>query len=127
VSDCVVCLAVETAGDVSKDALIRRQALTIERLRSNLDTFKLAAAQMRIRELEEVVQRLNTTRPKQMATEVAGELALMDPRDPDLACLFCFQRIGPNEPTRGHRGDCMWKRAQVVAEVLERERRKASA
>lgn len=123
---CAVCLAVETAADASKDALIRRQAVTIERLRGNLDTFKLAAAQMRVRELEEVVQRLNTTRPRQMAAEVATGLALMDPRDPDLACLFCFQRIGPNEPTRGHQGDCMWKRAQVVAEVLERERRKAS-
>jgi hypothetical protein len=123
---CHVCVAAEHASDDSLASLVRRQAVTIDRLRSNLDTFRLAAAQMRIRDLEETVTRLNTTRPRQMATEVASELAAMDPRDSDLACLFCFERIGPGGPERGHRRDCMWKRAQVVVEVLQRDRRKAS-
>jgi multidrug efflux pump subunit AcrA (membrane-fusion protein) len=127
VTACAVCVACEHGSDDSLASLVRRQAVTIDRLRSNLDTFRLAAAQMRIRELEETVQRLNVTRPRQMATEVASELAQMDPRDPDLTCLFCFERIGPNEPTRGHRKDCAWKRAQVVVEVLERDRRKAAS
>jgi hypothetical protein len=112
------------SGEASKDALIAWQAATIDRLTASVDTFRLTGAQMRIRELEETVERLNTTRPKQMAVEVAVEVARMDPRDPELSCWFCFERIGPNEPTPGHRKDCIWKRAVTLTEVLER--RKAS-
>ena len=106
--------------------LIAAQDRQIDRLTQARDTFALASAKGRIRELEDIVERLNTTRPRQMAAEVAVDLAQMDPRDPELTCLFCFADIGPDEPERGHRKDCMWKRAVVVAEVLERDRRKAS-
>lgn len=111
-----MCLACKHASDDTKDALIRRQAVTIDRLRGSVDTFKLAAANARIRELEETLSRVNRSNPRGMATEVVRDLAQMDPRcnDDTMACFFCCQK-------GSHRRDCMWHQASIAAQVLERD------
>lgn len=123
---CEVCLVVEQASEPTKDELIRRQAVTIDRLRSNLDTFRLAAANGRIRELEEMLERVNRSNPRGMATEVVRELALMDPRsnDGDQSCFFCCVKGSRHTDHVPHRKDCLFKRAVVAAEVLAKDERR---
>jgi hypothetical protein len=115
-SPCPVCEAVASASDDTLRTAFTIQAMTIDRLRSSVDTFALAAANARIRELEESLERVNRTRPQSMAVEVARELAATDPRDLEsLRCLWCGAE-DPERPGREHRKGCTWKRAEVVAE-----------
>jgi hypothetical protein len=124
VTDCAVCVAAEFASDETLASLVRRQAVTIDRLRSNLDTFALVAARGRIRELEETLERVNRTRPASMAVEVCRDLAEMDPRTNDgpQECFFCCQPAGQ------HRKDCSWRRATAAVDQVKRDekRRRAS-
>lgn len=119
---CPVCLAAEHGSDDSLGSLVRRQAVTIDRLRSNLDTFALVAAKGRIRELEELLERVNRSQPQRVAVQIAADLAQIDPRlnDGTLECFFCCQK-------GTHRKDCMWRRACVVAEIHERNERRSRA
>lgn len=122
-TDCHVCTAAEFASDDTLAGLVRRQALTIDRLRSSVDTFATVAAKGRIRELEEALERVNRTRPEAMAVEVCRQLVDMDPRtnEGEQACFFCFQH-------GTHRKDCAWQRAVVAVDRVKanEKRRRAS-
>lgn len=117
---CAVCDAAEHAPDDTLATLVRRQAVTIDRLRTRLDSFGLARVEARVRELEEILARTNAAQPQKTAVDVCRELALTDPRDQvSLRCVWCGRVGGGN-----HAGDCAWQRAVVVAgKARDRETR----
>lgn len=88
-------------------------ALVLDRILSSADPQRLIAADMRIRELEEMVERMNRTRPHAVAVEVCREVAAMDPRDVELRCFFCFAA------GEQHEQDCVWSRAGRVSKWLQ--------
>lgn len=116
---CPVCDAAEHASDDTLASLVRRQAVTITRLRDRLDSFGLARAEARVRELEEILERTNRTAPQKVAVEIARELARTDPRDCEtLRCQWCGE-------TNQHRKDCTWRQAQIVAEQAQKRETQA--
>jgi hypothetical protein len=102
----------------SKDALIAAQDRQIDRLTRARDTFALAAAKARVRELEEALQRVNTSVPSRAAVELARNLAQIDPRTNDdrMECFLCCSRDGD------HRRDCMWVSAAAITKASDKRR-----
>jgi hypothetical protein len=102
------------------DLLCIYRAEQLERLLSSVDTFKLRAAQMRIKELEDILARLQRAKPVEEEVEVAVELSMCDPRRNDsLDCFFCFL------PDEVHEPWCLWVRANNIAVSLGRKRESA--
>lgn len=113
----MVCLAAEHASDDSLGSTVRRQAVTIGRLRDRLDSFGLARVEARVRELEETLMRVQASQPQKVAVEVCRELARTDPRDAvSLRCVWCGEVQ--------HRADCTWRQASTVAQIAEKRERK---
>ncbi len=56
---CKTCLAADNADPDNLRALVRWQQTQLDRLTSDVDTFALKAARVRIAELEETIVRLN--------------------------------------------------------------------
>ena len=115
-SQCHVCEAAEHASDESLASLVRRQAVMLERARAKLDTFGLARAEARVRELEETLTRVQLAQPQRTAVEVCRELARTDPRDMEsLRCQWCGEPTLRDDYVK-HRPDCTFIQAQIVAE-----------
>lgn len=121
-SACAICEAAERSSDPA--AMIRWQSGEIDRLRARLDTLGLARAEARVRELEEILQRVQASQPQRTAVEVCRELARTDPRDQEsLKCLWCAQPTVSGDRV-DHRKDCTWTQAVVVAKAAGKQERK---
>lgn len=104
------------------DPLHTVQAAQLDRLLARADTFALDAAVAERDAAREALARVNATRPSSAAVEVCRELVALEPHvnEGDQACFFCFER-------KQHRKDCLWRRARVITEQIERQNKRLAA